>query len=144
MVAQLNFAPSAAASHTSSNSSARDFARMIASLVALSAANMRESRSFCASALAFSLARSKLSSATDTFSAIRAISAMTSSSVLHSFPTKKIKTPMILPSLVSGTATQAMTPASSPTLCHRPNVIGMSLLMQGRWVRNAWPQIPVP
>jgi hypothetical protein len=44
---------------------------MIASLVALSAANIRPSRSFCSSVLAFSSARSKFSSANDTLSASR-------------------------------------------------------------------------
>ena len=81
MVVELNLAPFTAASQTSSNSSARDFARMMASLVALSAANIRVRRSFCASVFAFSAARSKLSSATETFSAMRAISAMISSSL---------------------------------------------------------------
>ena len=46
MLVELKRPPLAAASHTSSCSSVRDFARMIASLVALSAANMRPSRSF--------------------------------------------------------------------------------------------------
>src|SRR5258705_6028109 len=62
---------------------------MIASLVALSAANIRDSRSFCWSALAFSLARSKLSSATETLSAIRASRAMISSSAAQLLPTKE-------------------------------------------------------
>ena len=61
MVVEVNLPPLAAASHTSSNSSLRDFARMIASLVALSAASMRVRRSFCSSVLAFSSARSKFS-----------------------------------------------------------------------------------
>ena len=61
MVVEVNLPPFAAAWHTSSNSSLRDFARMIASLVALSAASMRVRRSFCSSVLAFSSARSKFS-----------------------------------------------------------------------------------
>ena len=95
MLVELNRPPFAAASHTSSNSSVRDVARTIASLVALSAASMRASRSFWASALAFSLARSKLSSANETFSAIRAISATISSSSAHVLPTKNSNTPML-------------------------------------------------
>ncbi len=55
MLVELNLPPCAAASHTSSNISVRDLARMIASLVALSAANIRVSRSFCSSAFAFSV-----------------------------------------------------------------------------------------
>src|SRR5213080_1555335 len=43
---KVNLPPFAAASHTSAYSSARDDARMIASLVALSAASMRVRRSF--------------------------------------------------------------------------------------------------
>ena len=112
MLVELNRPPFAAASHTSSNSSVRDVARTIASLVALSAASMRPRRSFWASALAFSPARSKFSSANETFSAIRAISAMISSSSAHDFPTKNISTPMLSPALISGTATQAVTPVS--------------------------------
>ena len=73
---------------------------------------MRVSRSFWASALAFSLARSKLSSANETFSAIRAISATISSSSAHSFPTKNINTPTLSSALIRGTATQAVTPVS--------------------------------
>ena len=46
MVAEVNRPPFAAASHTISNSSVRDLARMMASLVALSAANIRVRRSF--------------------------------------------------------------------------------------------------
>ena len=72
ILAELKRPPCAAASQTSSYSSVRVLARMIASLVALSAANMRVNRFFCSSALAFALARSKLSSANETFSAIRA------------------------------------------------------------------------
>jgi len=71
MLVELNLPPIAAASHTSSNSSARDDARMIASLVALSAASMRVRRSFWTSVLALSSARSKFSSANDTLSANR-------------------------------------------------------------------------
>ena len=51
IVVEVNLPPSTAAAQTSSNISARDLARMIASLVALSAANMRVSRSFCSSVL---------------------------------------------------------------------------------------------
>ena len=104
----VNLPPFAAASHTSSNSSVRDLARMIASLVALSAANMRVRRSFCASAFAFSSARSKLSSANDTFSAIRASSATISSSAAQDLPTKNSRTPTLSPALIRGTATQAI------------------------------------
>ena len=68
MVVEVNLPPVAAAAQTRSNSSVRDFARMIASLVALSAANIRASRSFCSSVLAFSSARSKFSSANETLS----------------------------------------------------------------------------
>ncbi len=46
MVAEVNLPPFAAASHTISNSSLRDLARMMASLVALSEANIRVRRSF--------------------------------------------------------------------------------------------------
>jgi hypothetical protein len=46
MEVKVNLPPFAAASHTSSNSSVRDDARMIASLVELSAASMRVKRSF--------------------------------------------------------------------------------------------------
>ena len=56
----------------------RDLARTIASLVALSAANMRVRRSFCSSVLAFSSARSKFSSANDTLSASRCSSSANS------------------------------------------------------------------
>ena len=83
-VVEVNLPPCRAASHTSSNNSLRDLARMIASLVALSAANMRVRRSFCSSVLAFSSARSKLSSANDTLSASRC-SSSTNSGVNASF-----------------------------------------------------------
>ena len=46
MVVDVNLPPPAAASHTRSNSSSRDLARMMASLVALSEANIRVRRSF--------------------------------------------------------------------------------------------------
>src|SRR5947207_15884062 len=46
MEVNVNLPPLAAASHTSSNRSARDDARMIASLVELSAASIRVRRSF--------------------------------------------------------------------------------------------------
>jgi len=144
MLLELNRPPLDAAAHTNSNISSRDLARMIASLVALNAANIRDSRSFCWSALAFSLACSKLSGATETFSAIRANSATISSSAAQFLPTKNINTPMLLPNLVSGSATQAMTPVSRPTRCHGPLDFGISLLMQGRWVRNASPHTPPP
>jgi len=85
---------------------------MIASLVALSAANMRVNRSCCWSATAFSFARSKLSSANDTFSAIRASNAMISSSSAQDLLTKNSSTPTLRPPLVRGTATQAITPVS--------------------------------
>ena len=71
MEVKVNLPPFAAASHTRSNSSARDDARMIASLVALSAASMRVRRSFWTSVRALSSARSKFSSANDTLSANR-------------------------------------------------------------------------
>ena len=67
----MNLPPLAAASHTRSNNSARDVARMIASLVALSAASMRVRRSFWISVRALSSAWSKFSSANDTLSAKR-------------------------------------------------------------------------
>ena len=103
MLVELNRPPCAAAVHTSSNISVRDLARMIASLVALSAANIRVNRSFCSSAFAFAFARSKLSSANETFSAIRASSAMISSSAAHDLPTKNITTPTLCPALIRGT-----------------------------------------
>ncbi len=146
MLVELNRPPFAAASHTSSNSSARDVARTIASLVVLSAPSMRASRSFWASAFAFSLARSKFSSANETFSAIRAISATTSSSSAHDLPTKNISTPTLCPDLISGTATQAVTPVSRAVCCQgRPCAeLRISWLTQGFCVRNARPQTPFP
>ena len=78
MVVEVNLPPFAAALHTSSNSSARDLARMIASLVALSAANIRVRRSFWLSVLAFSSARSKFPIANDTLSASRCSSSANS------------------------------------------------------------------
>jgi hypothetical protein len=68
---EVNLPPLAAASHTSSNSSAREVARMIASLVELSAASMRVRRSFCTSVLDLSSAWSKFSNAKDTLSTRR-------------------------------------------------------------------------
>src|ERR1700686_5315252 len=81
---------------------------MIASLVALSASSMPARRSFCLSALAFSSARSKFSSATDTFSAMRPISAMISSSLAQDFSIRNSSTPMLLPALMSGSGFSAV------------------------------------
>ena len=136
--------PRSAASQTNSNSSARDLARVIASFAALSAANMRVVRSRCSSALAFSAARSKLSSAKETFSAMRENSAMISSSVAHARPTKNISTPMLLPPLIMGTATQAMTPASRRASAQAPLLAVMSALTADFRVRNASPATPRP
>ena len=119
---------------------------MIASLVALSAANMRVSRSFCSSAFVFSAARSKFSSAKETFSAIRDSTATISSSAAQDLPTKNISTPTLLPNLIRGTATQATTPVLCPACRQgRPcSELRISLLMQGFCVRNALPQTPLP
>src|SRR5467141_778264 len=99
MVAEVNVPSKTAASHTSSNNCARVLARMIASLVALRASNIPVRRSFCFSALAFSSARSKLSRANETFSAIRAKSSMISLSAAQDLLTKNINTPTLLPAL---------------------------------------------
>ena len=132
MLVELNLPPCAAAWQASSNISVRDFARMIASLVALSAANIRVSRSFCSSALAFSFARSKLSSANETFSAIRASSAMISSSTAHDLPTKNVRTPTLSPALIRGTATQATTPVSCPACCQGPPSSSWEIVVDAR------------
>ena len=146
MLVELNRPPFAAASHTSSNSSAREVARTIASLVVLRADSMRASRSFWASVFAFSLARSKFSRANETFSAIRAISATISSSSAHDSPTKNINTPTLWPDLISGSATQAVAPVSRAVCCQgRPCAeLRISWLTQGFCVRNARPQTPFP
>src|SRR5216683_7665303 len=96
-VAEPNFAPCTAAWQTISNSSARDLARMIASLVALRDANIRARRSVSWSAFAFLSARSKLSRANETFSASRASSATISLSAAQDLLTKNSNTPTLLP-----------------------------------------------
>ena len=146
IVVELNFAPCTAPAQTRSNSSVRERARMIASLVALSAANIRASRSSCSSTFAFSSARSKFSRANETFSPIRASSAMISLSAAQAWLTQNIKTPMLLRNLTSGTATQATIPRSRAAWCHgfASSELRMSLLMQGSCVRKAFPHMPVP
>jgi len=96
MVVEVNLPPFAAASHTISNSCGRDLARMIASLVALSAANIRLSRSFCSSVFCFSSTRSKLSRANETFSASLPRSSTRSSVNAASSQERKRSTPTAL------------------------------------------------
>ncbi len=90
---------------------------MIASLVALSAANMRDSRSFCSSARAFSSARSKLASANDTFSASRCNSAIISG----------LKVPNSLERNTSA-------PIASPFLSKRQRRAGLAAAVADHWV----------
>ncbi len=111
----MNLPPVAAASQTSWYNSLRDFARMIASLVALSAANMRDSRSFCSSARAFSSARSKLASANDTFSASRCNSAIISGLKVPNSLDRNTSAPIASPFLSNGNAAPDLLPLSRTT-----------------------------
>ena len=119
---------------------------MIASLVSLSAANMRVSRSFCSSALAFSSARSKLSSAKETFSASLS-SSSTNSGVNASFSGRENS---ITPTACSADEQRKAAPDRVPS-CTRLGVkvrglaVGQkSLMMQGCRVRNDVPVRPLP
>ena len=105
-----NVPPSTAASHTSSQSSSRVSARMIVSLVALSAAYIREMISRCCS-------RSKILRPKETFSTIRSIKATISSVKKHASAKENRKTPMLDLSLIIGTAAEALTPWLLLTSC---------------------------
>ena len=146
MVVAVNFPPLAAASHTSSNSSLRDLARIIASLVALSAASIRVRRSFCSSVLAFSSARSKLPSAKDTLSASRCSSSANSGVNVSICEEINSITPTDCPSTSSGNA--------APDLAPSLRMIGRNAAPRGSLTRsfamlacrarNAVPQSPRP
>jgi len=112
MVVEVNFPPFAAASHTISNSCVRDLARMIASLVALRAPNMRFNLRKARSLPLRAASRSKLSSAYEMFADMRSSSETIWPSSEPASRRVTSSTPTLRPLQISGNAAAAPTCAS--------------------------------
>ena len=118
MVAEANIPPKTAASHTSSNNSARDLARTIASFVPLMAPNILLSLCMACSPVLRAASRSKLSSAYEMFADIRS-----NSETMWSFrdpASRRVtsSTPTLRPLQVNGNAAAASTQASHAPCRH--------------------------